>query len=81
MDRHPDPTRVDDDTAGAVARPRADNRAVSHTETRAWLLRTASGDADAPHDVTVVWQAAALADIRRIINCVTTEDPAAARHP
>ena len=54
MDRHPDPTLVDDDTAEAtalaeaVARARADNRAVSHAEMRAWLLRIASGDADAP---------------------------------
>jgi hypothetical protein len=46
-----DDTAEADALALAVARARADDRSVPHDEMRAWLLRLAAGEFDAPPPV------------------------------
>ncbi len=55
MSKKPSPLPADDDSeaetaalAAAVAKSRADRRAVPHDEMRAWLLEIEAGNFDAP---------------------------------
>ena len=74
----------------AVAEARADPRSAPRVEVCGWLLRLASGEADAPPPApavdsavsrieTVSWAAAALADIERIAGRAAGEITIAAR--
>jgi plasmid stabilization system protein ParE len=74
--------------AAAIAESDADPRSAPHDEVRAWLLRIANGDFDAPppeprRTVPVVWRAKALADVSRIVRYIATDNAVAARvtHP
>jgi toxin ParE1/3/4 len=73
----------------AVAEARADPRSAPRVEVCGWLLRLASGEADAPPAPavasavsridTVSWTAAALVDVERIAGRAAGEIPIAAR--